>query len=151
MNRREILFEGLDEEEILALSAEDIEGLILLGEPLVFRAGSATILGSFRVQGEQLVLELAQIEGGGEGVLIAIASLARRYAILRGLSSVEWIVHAVACAKPNLKLRRVLEMRGYVIEEVAGVGLAYHRPATLPLTDFRPGSRLPTTHAWKPL
>ena len=127
MNHREVLFEGLTEEEILSLPAEEIEGLILLGEPLVFRAGSATILGSFRAQDKKLVIELAQIDGGGEGVLISLASLARRYATLRGLSSVEWIVHAVSCAKPNLKLRRVLDLRGYVVEDLAGSGPAYHR------------------------
>lgn len=31
-------------------------------------------------------------------------SLARRFADARGLDSIEWIVHAVSCAKPNLKL-----------------------------------------------
>jgi hypothetical protein len=127
MSRREVRFEGLGEDEILALSPEELEGLILLGEPLVFRAGSATILGSFRVQDRKLVVELAQIDGGGEGVLIALASLARRYATQQSLSAVEWIVHAVACAKPNPKLRRVLDLRGYIVEDVPGVGLAYHR------------------------
>lgn len=127
MSRREVLFEGLNEEEILALPPEEVEGLILIGEPLVFRAGSATVLGSFNTRGDRLLIELAQIEGGGEGVLIALASLARRYATLRGLSRVEWIVHAVTCAKPNLKLRRILELRGYVVEDLDGIGPAYHR------------------------
>ena len=71
-------------------------------------------------------MELAQIEGGGEGVLISLTSLARRYAILHELSGVEWIVHAVSCAKPNLKLRRVLERRGFVVTQVAGVGEAFY-------------------------
>ena len=127
MNHREVLFEGLTEAEILSLPAEEIEGLILLGEPLVFRTGSATILGSFCVRDKKLLIELAQIDGGGEGVLVSLASLARRYATLRGLSGVEWIVHAVSCTKPNLKLRRILDLRGYVIEEISGIGPAYHR------------------------
>jgi hypothetical protein len=42
------------------------------------------------------------------------------------LSGVEWIVHAVSCAKPNLKLRRVLEHRGFIIETIDGIGEAYH-------------------------
>jgi hypothetical protein len=78
------------------------------------------------------VVELAQIEGGGEGVLISLVSLAKHYAALRQLSGVEWIVHAVSCAKPNLKLRRVLERRGFVIENVEGVGEAYHLFEALP-------------------
>ena len=92
----------------------------------MFRAGSALLLGSFKIDSEKLVIELAQIEGGGEGVLLSLASLARRYAKLQDLSQVEWIVHAISCAKPNLKLRRVLERRGFIVKEVAGVGKAYH-------------------------
>ena len=126
MTPREVLFEGFREEEILNLPNETVEDLILLGEPIVFRVGSATILGSFKIESHRLVIELAQIEGGGEGVLIGLASLAKRYAKLRNLSEVEWIVHAVSCAKPNLKLRRVLEHRGFSVKQLAGVGAAYH-------------------------
>jgi hypothetical protein len=106
--------------------------LILLGEPLVFRAGSAELLGSFKIASDHLVVELAQIEGGGEGVLISLASLAKRYATLRKLSGVEWIIHAVTCAKPNLKLRRVLERRGFLVKNVDGVGEAYYLFEALP-------------------
>jgi hypothetical protein len=107
--KREVRFEGLSAEEIPNLPKITVEQLILIGEALVFRAGSAVLLGSFRIHDNRLVIELAQVEGGGEGVLISLGSLARRYAQLHGLSGVEWIVHAVSCAKPNLKLRRVLE------------------------------------------
>jgi hypothetical protein len=126
VSQREVLFEGLSEQEILALPHEHVEKLILLGEPLVFRAGSAEILGSFKIASDRLVVELAQIEGGGEGVLISLASLAKRYVTLRKLSGVEWIIHAITCAKPNLKLRRVLERRGFVVKNVDGVGEAYY-------------------------
>ena len=72
------------------------------------------------------MVELAQIDGGGEGVLVSLASLARRYAKLHALSAVEWIVHAVSCAKPSLKLRRVLERRGFVVKQVPRMGEAYY-------------------------
>jgi len=121
----------MSEDEILSLPTEMIDGLILLGEPLVFRAGSSTILGSFLVKNDSLVIELAQIDGGGEGVLLSIGSLAKRYAHLRGLLKIEWIVHAVSCAKPNLKLRTVLEKRGFIVEDLAGIGSAYHFLDTL--------------------
>lgn len=94
MDPREVLFEGLREEDVLNLPKEEVEKLILVGEPLVFLIGSATLLGSFKVERERLVIELAQIEGGGEGVLVSLSSLARRYANLRQLSGIEWIVHA---------------------------------------------------------
>jgi hypothetical protein len=126
MPRREILFEGLTDDQILSLPRETIEELIIFGEPIVFRTGSATVLGSFRKVADRLIIELAQIEGGGEGVLLSLASVARRYAVMQGLKAIEWIVHAVTCAKPNLKLRQVLERRGFVIKEVEGIGPAYH-------------------------
>jgi hypothetical protein len=80
--KREVLFEGLSEEEILSLPKEEIEQFILVGEPIVFRAGSAVLLGSFKLNSNRLIIELAQIEGGGEGVLTSLASLAKRYAKL---------------------------------------------------------------------
>jgi hypothetical protein len=124
--RREILFEGFNVEQILSLPNEQIEALVLTGEPNVFRIGSATILGEFRITENRLIIELAQIEQGGEGVLPALSSLARRFATIRKLTAIEWIVHAVHCGNPNLKLRRVLVKRGFVIQDVPGSGEAYH-------------------------
>ena len=89
--RHEVLFEGFSEEQILNLPKEATEILILVGEPLVFRAGSAALLRSFKVTSIRLTIERAQIEGGGEGVLVALASLARRYPTSLGLANVEWI------------------------------------------------------------
>jgi hypothetical protein len=91
-----------------------------------FTIGTAEVLGEFRLQPDAVVLELASIDGGGEGVLLSLTSLARRYARSRGLSRIEWIGHAVVCAKQNLKLRRVLDRRGFVVERV-GASLVYHR------------------------
>ena len=124
--RREVRFEGLTADEILGLPPDQLRTLVLTGEPLVFRIGSATILREFKTHGNRLVIELAQIEEGGEGVLVALGALARRYATLNGLAAVEWIVHAVTCAKPNLKLRRVLQRRGFAIQQLDGIGEAYH-------------------------
>jgi len=125
-DRKEVLFEGLSENDILNLSSEQIEGLVLTGQPIVFRAGSATVLGEFRRDGDRLMIELAQIDGGGEGVLVSLGALAKRYARLHGLVAVEWIVHAVTCARPNLKLRTVLERRGFSVRDIPGIGQAYY-------------------------
>jgi hypothetical protein len=124
--RSEVLFEGYTEDELLALPREQVQAMILTGEPVVFRAGSPTILGEFRVEGNRLRIELAQIEGGGEGVLLSIWALARKFAQLNQLTAIEWIVDAVHCAQPNLKLRRVLERRGFVITVLPAVGEAYY-------------------------
>lgn len=120
-------FEGYTPEELLAVLDEGNEALIFSGQPIVFRAGSASILGQFTLEADTLTLELAQIDGGGEGVLPALASVVQRYARKRELRAVEWFVYATACARPNLKLRRVLERRGFVIREVPGKGTCYHQ------------------------
>ena len=124
--RPEVLFEGYTQNEILALSKDVIESMILTGEPVIFRAGSATILGEFRVDGRRLRIELAQIDGGGEGVLLSLGALARRFAQLNQLEAIEWIIDAVHCAQPNLKLRGVLERRGFVVTALPSVGQAYY-------------------------
>jgi hypothetical protein len=123
---KRITIEGYAPDEILALPDEQLDGLVLTGEPLVFRAGSAEILGEFKISGGSLIVELAQINGGGEGVLPALTSLAHRYAEKRDLRKVEWVVHALNCAEPNSKLRRLMERRGFAVADVAGVGKAYY-------------------------
>jgi hypothetical protein len=121
----QVLVEGYTIDEVLALPNEDLEAIVLRDEPMVFKAGSASMLGRFKVQDGTLFIELAHIDGGGEGALPSVASLASRYAKREGLPFIEWRVHAVHCAKPNMKLRRVLEKRGFTIREVEGVGECY--------------------------
>src|SRR5688572_30191407 len=123
----DINIEGYSVDEILSLPDEQLDALVLSGEPLVFRAGTAEILGEFKVRGESLIIELAQIDGGGEGVLPTLTSLANRYAKQRGLKKVEWIVHALNCAEPNLKLRQVMERRGFQVMDIEGMGKAYYQ------------------------
>ena len=77
---REIKTEGYLPDEILNLPDEQLAALALSGEPLVFRAGSAEILGAFKLKDGNLIIELAQIDGGGEGVLPTLTSLAHKYA-----------------------------------------------------------------------
>lgn len=105
---------------------DELEQLVFVDDAIVFRAGSAEILGAFRISETRLTIELAQIDDGGEGVLPTLWILARRYAKKRGVRELEWIVHAIHCARPNLKLRRVLDKKGFIIENVPGVGEAYH-------------------------
>ena len=81
---RTVLIEGLSPDQILALSPEHLDALVLCGEPLVLRVGTAEVLGKFRATSSVLIVELAHIDGGGEGVLPALASLAAFYAHARG-------------------------------------------------------------------
>lgn len=122
MSRRDISIEGLTPNEILALPEEELDVLVFCDQPLAFRAGSAEILGEFRRSPDRMTLELAHIDGGGEGVLPSMGAIARRYATRAGIPEVEWLVHAVHCATPNLKLRAVLDRRGFEIQNLPGTG-----------------------------
>lgn len=57
--------EGYTANEILNLPGEQLDAFVLSGRPIVFRAGTAEILGEFKIKGESLIVELAQIDGGG--------------------------------------------------------------------------------------
>lgn len=121
----QVLLEGYTVDEVLDLPTDGLQAMVLRDEPLVFKAGSANMLGKFKVQGDTLLMELAHIDGGGEGALPSLAALASRFAKREGLAFVEWRVHAVHCATPNLKLRRVLERKGFAVREISGVGECY--------------------------
>jgi hypothetical protein len=120
-----VRIEGYTVEELLALPHEQFQAFALRDEALVIQVGSAKVLGKFCLDGDTLILELGHIDGGGEGALVALASLAQRYATREKLSFVEWRVHAIHCARPNLRLRRVLERRGFVRKEIPTVGECY--------------------------
>lgn len=126
-----ISFEGLSIDEILALPDIEIDGLVFDEDALVVRIGSSEVLGQFTKTENRLVLELAQIDGGGEGVLPALGALASRYAQKHNLTEIEWQVHAITCAKPNMKLRKLLVKRGFEIASLPTVGEVYHKIVTL--------------------
>jgi hypothetical protein len=115
VGRREILIEGLRPEELLNLT--ELEGLVVTGEPVIFRAGSADVLAEFSIQDQTLKVELAVMENGGDGVLPAIISLIERAAVRRGLFAIEWWIYARNCTVPNPKLERVLSRLGFQIRE----------------------------------
>ena len=112
-----MLIEGLTPDEIMELPADHLDLMVFTGQPIVLRAGSAEVLCEFVRRKDSLVLDLAHIDGGGEGVLPTLSSLAHRYASRERLPAIEWFVYATNCARPNFKLRRVLERRGLRGEE----------------------------------
>jgi hypothetical protein len=115
VTRDEIKIEGMNQDEILALPEEHLDSLVFTGNPVVLRAGCAGVLGSFSCSDRALEIELAQVDGGGEGVLILLTVLAKSIARRRGCGALEWVVQVVGCAELNLKLRRVLKRRGFQV------------------------------------
>lgn len=126
-----VCIEGYTEDELLELPDEHLDELVFCDEALVIRAGSADVLGRFRISGGHLLPELAQVDGGGEGVLPTLARIARSLARRRNLGQVHWIVHAVHCAQPNLKLRRVLKRLGFTIQRHTDFGEVYFLAETV--------------------
>ncbi|MCX4027666.1 hypothetical protein H0A36_11510 [Endozoicomonas sp. SM1973] len=124
---KKIAIEGSSLKEVLNWPAEYFDSFVLVNKPIVFTIGSAEVLGQFAQKETELIVELAQIDGGGEGVLPTIAKVAKYIAKLKQLSAINCIVHAIDCAKPNLKLREHLEKTGFVITNIPGIGEAYYK------------------------
>ena len=122
-----VKIEGHSLDELLALPVEDLDTLVLAGRPIVARVGTAEVLAECRRAGDALVVDLAQIDGGGEGALPALTAFVERYARSRGYVEVRWAVRATNCAKPNEKLRRVLIRRGFTIRDVPDLGECFYR------------------------
>lgn len=122
-----IQIEGLKVTELLKLPSEYFDELVLIDKPIIIHIGSAEVLGQFTISDDNLIVELAHIEGGGEGVLPTIARVSKHIAKQKNLQKIQCIVHAINCANPNLKLRAHLEKTGFGIKEVPTKGKAYFK------------------------
>lgn len=105
--------EGISLDEWKGLSQDDQDILLAFGRPVTFHMGSANILAQFSRCGDELTVELAHIDGGGEGVLLLFWKAVEAYAVDRGVTSIEWLVYALTCAEPNPRLQRFLRQRGF--------------------------------------
>jgi hypothetical protein len=122
-----VKIEGYTSEELLALPAAELDAVVFIGRPVVVRVGSAEVLAECHRRGTTLVVDLAHIDGGGEGALPALTTFLGRFARSRGFQSIEWLVRATNCAHPNDKLRRVLIRRGFEVRDVAEFGECYYK------------------------
>jgi hypothetical protein len=135
----DVRIEGYTPEELLALPDTDLDGLLAHDRPIVFRVGSATILGQVRVVAGAIVVEVAHVDGGGEGVLPVLWNVVSGIARRRNWERVEWIVHATRCAKPNPALRRVLQRKGFTLCELPTIGQVYFLAVDVPSAAGAPG------------
>lgn len=99
-----------------ALSLDEQDILLTFGRPITFKIGSATVLAEFNRSSSTLSVNLAHIDGGGEGVLVSLLKAIRDYSVARGYEVIQWNVHALTCAKPNPRLQDFLRKNGF--EEV---------------------------------
>lgn len=109
--------EGLSLDALKAMPTEELEALLTFGRPITFRMGTATLLAEFNRDDGELSVNLAHIDGGGEGVLVSLWKVIASYAREHGYHSVSWNVHALTCANPNPRLQLFLRDQGF--EEAA--------------------------------
>ncbi len=67
-----------------ALPRDDLDTLLTFGRPITFRIGTANVLAEFNRAGNELAVNLAHVDGGGEGVLLVIWKAVEVYARDRG-------------------------------------------------------------------
>lgn len=130
-----VKIEGHTTAELLALPDGELDALVLADRPIVVRVGSAEVLAECRRAGESFVVDLAHIDGGGEGALPTLVAFVERYARSRRYRQIEWAVRATNCARPNERLRSVLERRGFVVRDVPGLGECYYKVTAVRLDD----------------
>ena len=111
----------------MTVAFPSVRELVQAGRPIVFRAGSATVLAEVSVDGGRLIVELAHVDGGGEGVLPTLWRFGHAYARGQAFCEFEWLVHATRCARPNPRLPQVLERMGFRVEDLPVRGLVYRR------------------------
>jgi len=122
-----VLIEGFSVDELLAWPVERLRELVACGRPIVFGAGTATLLAEVQLQEGRLTIDLAHVDGGGEGVLPTLWRFGEHYARAERVREIEWIVHATRCAKPNPRLPGVLRRMGFAIEDRPPRGEVYRR------------------------
>ena len=106
--------EGLSIRALKALSKSEQDALLAFGRSITFRIGTANILAEFNRSESELSVNLAHVDGGGEGVLLLLWKAVESYALDRGYASLQWYVHALTCAKPNPRLQQFLRTRGFL-------------------------------------
>lgn len=129
--RSELEIAGLPLSQLRGMAADDLDGLMAFGRPISFDLGSASILAEFNRSGEVLLVNLAHIDGGGEGVLVVLWTLIRRYAAERVYAAIRWNIHAATCANPNPRLQKFLRRREFIEIEDPLYGRIFTRTLSL--------------------
>lgn len=123
--------EGLSLKQLRSLPKGEVDVLLAFGRPIAFRIGSAHILAEFNRVGDDLEVNLAHVDGGGEGVLVVLWKAVEAYAADRGVPAIQWNVYALTCARPNPRLQRFLRARGFAEVDHPAHGWIFSRKQTV--------------------
>lgn len=121
-----LLIDGLPAETLVSLP--ELEDLVVVDRPIVFSIGKAQLLAQFSRKDHVLLVEIAVVERGGEGVLSTLIETIETAAKTRHCNAIEWTVLARNCQVPNPKLMRVLETLGFEVRQTdTGSEFYWHR------------------------
>ena len=106
--------EDISLKTLKGLPKDEQDALLAFGRPITFRIGTANILAEFNRTDQELSVNLAHIDGGGEGVLVLLWKAVQNYAADRGYNAIYWHIHALTCVRPNQRLQQFLRRKGFV-------------------------------------
>lgn len=114
-------------DELSSLPKADLDALVRQGSPIDVRFGDDRVRVRFTMVDGAVRVEVSEIVASSDAVLMNFASGCRNLARQSRVPRIDWIVHAVACAAANERLQGALTSRGFVLQNVPGVGQAYRR------------------------
>ena len=114
-------------EDLQKMPEQDLVALLSNGRPIDIRFGNGRLRGRFGVVDGALRVEVMELEGGGDGMLMTFSNGCRNMARQRAIRKIDWLVHAAASEGANQRLQQVLTTRGFTLQDVQGVGQAYRR------------------------
>jgi hypothetical protein len=113
--------------ELASMPRAELEALVREGTPIDVRFGADRLRVRFTIVDGAARIEVLEVVAAGDGVLTAFASGCRNLARQSRVRSIDWIVHAAACAAPNERLQGTLTSRGFALQNVPEIGQAYRR------------------------
>lgn len=114
-------------DELTSMPRGELDALVREGAPVDVRLGADRLRVRFTIVDGAVRIEVAEIVAASDGALMTFASGCRNLARQSRVPKIDWIVHAAACAAPNERLQGALTSRGFVLQNVPGIGQAYRR------------------------
>ena len=119
--------ESFSMDELTSMPRAELDALVREGSPIDVRFDADRLRVRFTVVDSAVRIEVLEVVAGGDDVLMNFASGCRNLARQSGVRRIDWLVHAAATAAPNQRLQGALTGRGFVLQNVPGVGRAYRR------------------------
>lgn len=111
-------------DELTSMPRAELDALVREGSPVDVRFGDDRLRVRFTPRDDAVRIEVLEVAASRDGVLTNFANGCRNLARRARVPSIDWLVHASAA---NERLQGALTSRGFVLQNVPGVGQAYRR------------------------